>query len=522
MAADADLCRHCLDDRLLDGIIAGICDLDLAERIQALNTSPSLQQVANMCHSHEAARKSNAELPTRAELNKLTKYRERRSLSRQRSDKNITTGTKRPSCFGCGDKSRHSEGKCPAKGIECKKCHKTGHFATICQGGKWYIKKTVSKTPNNLGTKSANANSVTIGGISTSTYCPPCPKVQLQISSSSMNGKLTVTPDTGAEITAIGVQHFLQLGGQLLDLCPPSDTPVYAANGSSLNAIVKFEANDYLSPCSKISPSISHVAFTTLPISESTIKNDLAQLRKDFSDVLVRTTDLQNGGQLHEMKGPPMTSHLKSDAQPFAVYTPRVIPLAWRHDVKKELDTMVSQNIIEPVGDEPCEWCHPLVVVPKPKGGVRLTVDLSRLNKQVVRTAHPSPTPYDAVRQITQDACFFSTLDATMGYWQIPLSQNVQHLTTFITPWGRYRFKRSPMGFVSSGEFCRRGDIALSGIDNCIKVIDDVLVWDTDYAQLLQRLRRILIRCRQHGITINADKFNFAAPEVQYCGYTLS
>lgn len=107
-------------------------------------------------------------------------------------------------------------------------CHKTGHFANICQGGKWHIKKTVSKTANNLGTKSVNANSVTIEGIPTSTYCPPCPKVQLQISSSSMNGKLTVTPDTG-----------VTLGGQLLDLCPPSGIPVYAANGSSLNAIGK-------------------------------------------------------------------------------------------------------------------------------------------------------------------------------------------------------------------------------------------------------------------------------------------
>lgn len=76
----------CLDDRLLDGIIAGICDRDLAGRIQALDTSPSLQQVANMCRSHKAALKSNSELVLsylRNKGNKLTKYRERQSLFRQ-------------------------------------------------------------------------------------------------------------------------------------------------------------------------------------------------------------------------------------------------------------------------------------------------------------------------------------------------------------------------------------------------------------------------------------------------------
>ena len=91
------------------------------------------------------------------------------------------------------------------------------------------------------------------------------------------------------------------------------------------------------------------------------------------------------------MDGLPMTIHLKADAQPSAIYNPRTIPLAWRDEVKKELD-MVSQGITETVGDEACKWCHPIVVIFKPKGGVRLTADLSRLNKHVLRTAHPSPT----------------------------------------------------------------------------------------------------------------------------------
>ena len=137
MAADADLCRHCLDDRLLDGIISGVSDRDLAERIQALDIPPSLSQVVNMCRSHEAARRSNAELPTYMKINKISKYKERkRSKSRPRSsDERNQTSQKtnvKLSCFRCGDKSRHTDGKCPASDMECKKCHKRGHFTDVC------------------------------------------------------------------------------------------------------------------------------------------------------------------------------------------------------------------------------------------------------------------------------------------------------------------------------------------------------------------------------------------------------
>ena len=164
-----------------------------------------------------------------------------------------------------------------------------------------------------------------------------------------------------------------------------------------------------------------------------------------------------------------------------------------------------------------------MVVVPKSKGGVRLTVDLTKLNKQVLRPTHPSPTPRNAVMEVSSGSKYFTIMDAMHGYWQIPLAEDAQPLTTFITPWGRYKFLRGPMGFISTGdEFCRRGDVALEGIENCVKVVDDVLVWDSTYEEHLQRVKRILQRCREHKITINRSKFLFANPSVNFCGYGIT
>ena len=79
------------------------------------------------------------------------------------------------------------------------------------------------------------------------------------------------------------------------------------------------------------------------------------------------------------------------------------------------------------------------------------------------------------------------------------------------------------MGFAATGDaFCRRGDIALQGVLNCVKVVDDILLYDDDYLTHLHRVNDVLARCRASGITINAEKFVLAAPDVSFCGYQLS
>ena len=176
-----------------------------------------------------------------------------------------------------------------------------------------------------------------------------------------------------------------------------------------------------------------------------------------------------------------MRIHLKEGAEPFAIHNPRPVAFPLQKLVQEELASMVAQGIIAPAEEAPSDWCHPMVVVPKDVG-VRITVDLSNLNRQVRRPTHPSPTPYDAVRRVDSSAKYFTTADALCGYWQMELAEEDQHLTTFITPYGRFRHCRGPMGFAATGDaFCLRGDRALQGIQQCVKVVDDILLYDEDF-----------------------------------------
>ena len=66
-------------------------------------------------------------------------------------------------------------------------------------------------------------------------------------------------------------------------------------------------------------------------------------------------------------------------------------------------------------------------------------------------------------------------LDAWNGYHSVPICQEDKHLTTFITPWSRYRYKTAPQGYYASGDGYTRRYELVSDIPNKTKCVDDVL-----------------------------------------------
>ena len=98
---------------------------------------------------------------------------------------------------------------------------------------------------------------------------------------------------------------------------------------------------------------------------------------------------------------------------------------------------MVSE-VVERV-DEPTDWVNSLVIVEKPNGQLRLCLDPKDLNNAIKRPHYPLPTLEDATSKMA-GAKFFTKLDAKSGYWPLKLKDSSSYLTTFNTPFGRYRF----------------------------------------------------------------------------------
>ena len=213
--------------------------------------------------------------------------------------------------------------------------------------------------------------------------------------------------------------------------------------------------------------------------------------------------------------------HLKQDAVP-VVHPPRKVPVALRKPLKAELKRMEDNDIIVKV-TEPTDWVNSLVVTEKPKTGkICVCLDPQALNKAIRRPHYPVHTLDDILPQLT-DAKFFSILDARSGYWGIKLSKSSSYLTTFNTPYGRYRYLRLPFGLIcSQDEFQRKADEAFEGLDGVASIVDDVLVYGSTKEEHDMRLRNVLLRARSKGIRFNPDKAKISASEVPYFGHILS
>ncbi len=110
--------------------------------------------------------------------------------------------------------------------------------------------------------------------------------------------------------------------------------------------------------------------------------------------------------------------------------------------MKAELDILLHSGIIEP---SESVWASPLVPVVKPDGKIRLCVDYRRLNATTPQLQQYIPT-LDDVLEKAGNATVLSKLDLAKGYYQVQMDDNSRDLTTFISPWGKFRFNRMPFG----------------------------------------------------------------------------
>ena len=154
-----------------------------------------------------------------------------------------------------------------------------------------------------------------------------------------------------------------------------------------------------------------------------------------------------------------MNLMISDDAKPIAYHTPIPVPIYWRDEVKAGLDQDVKLGVIEPVPiGEPVSWCHRMIVCPKKTGKPRRTVDLQALNTYARRETHHTQSPFHQARSVPPYTKK-TVLDAWNGYHSVPIKQEDRHLTTFITPWGRYRYCCAPQGYIASGDaYSRRFD----------------------------------------------------------------
>ena len=117
----------------------------------------------------------------------------------------------------------------------------------------------------------------------------------------------------------------------------------------------------------------------------------------------------------------------------------------------------------------------------------------------------------------------FTKLDAKDGYWHVKLDKKSSLLTTFNTPFGRYRYLRMPFGLkMSQDVFQKKIDEVYSPCTGAICIADDLTVHGKGDNEHDMRLHQVMERTRQANIGLNYDKISVKQPSVKFFGNIYS
>ena len=323
--------------------------------------------------------------------------------------------------------------------------------------------------------------------------------------------------DTGAEVTVISEDSWKSLG--LSEMKPPTkklhgpDRQPLKVRGE-IHATLSYRGRQCIQPVF----IVKHLQHNLLGLPAIQALQILTQVHAVSTPLPEQYPGLFKG--LGTFKGSSYEIKLKPEAKPFALFTPRNVPLPLRKKVQEELVRMETMGVISRV-EEPTPWCAGMVVVPKKSGSVRICVDFRPLNDNVLREVHPLPKVDMTLAQLA-GATVFSKLDANCGFWQIPLDETSRHLTTFITPFGRYCFNKLPFGISSAPEhFQRRMSEILEGQEGVLCHMDDVLIFGRNQVEHDARLHSALQRVQEAGLTLNQDKCEFSKQRLIFLGHVI-
>ena len=205
---------------------------------------------------------------------------------------------------------------------------------------------------------------------------------------------------------------------------------------------------------------------------------------------------------------------LKPDAQSVE-HPPRAVPEKKKAAYKEELESSAC-----PVQGH-TDWINGVVPVSKPDRSIRLCLDPKDLNKSIKRNQYCSKT-IDEVSPELHRGKYFTLGDAASGYWMVELDNESSLLTTFNTPWGKYKWLRLPFGLkVSADAFQERLNVVLKEVKGITGCIDDILTRGVDSKDHDVNLLQLLETARMNGIKFDSKKLQFKTTKCNFFRQTI-
>lgn len=524
-----------------DRLIVGLLDVGLQERLLR-ESNLTLEKAAEFCRTTEASRqqanaiqgqssqtRTNAvervdavktKEGTKAHFKWKKNYQSKsKSVNSFNNTNNTNNSNNTNKCSKCG--YSHPPKSCPAYNKICAKCTGKNHFASVCRKEKKHVHIVDSECDtNNLfihSLISSDSNKSWFKDVIVSFK-----EIQLYV-----NFKL----DTGAEANILPLHTAKLLKIKKLDktrtvLISFGDQRIKPEGEVILDCTIKNKSERHKIKflIVDISNAIPILGLDACRLLKLIGRIDTVTLTKLEDKVSSKEQIIESYSDIFEGLGAftGKKYHITLDQEVTPVISPnRRVPFSIIPELKDTIKSLEIRNVIKKI-NEPTEWVSPLVIVKKPKGGLRLCLDPKNLNKAIRREHHPIPNVEEILAGL-EGKKLFSVLDLKDGFWHVKLDEDSSKVCTFTTPFGRYCFMRLPFGISSAPEvFQRKTSEAFGDIDGVLCYFDDLIISGATELEHDRALVRVLNRARELNIKFNKEKFQFKRNTVSYVGHEIS
>ena len=170
-------------------------------------------------------------------------------------------------------------------------------------------------------------------------------------------------------------------------------------------------------------------------------------------------------------------------------------------------------------------WNSPVFAVSKPSGGLRMIVDLRKINSSMIPhyyVGEPLESILDRIGKM--GAQYFSVTDTLKGFFGLRLSPESRKYTGFsIHGFGKFQYTTAPQGLLSSpASYNILMTQVLVNLEFSMSYVDDVITASKTFNDHVLHLGAFLKRMAAHDLRLNIEKCQLGYSTVAYLGFELT
>lgn len=252
-----------------------------------------------------------------------------------------------------------------------------------------------------------------------------------------------------------------------------------------------------------------------LSVSENTDENStekiIIHLQNAFADVFCETIDKNTVCNIKRHSIETLQT------QPIRQYN-NAIPYKWEAQIDEEVTNLLSRGVIREINSE---WNSRIVPIKKKDGKLRMCIDFRSLNAVTIKTAFKIPLIDEIIDKLA-GYNWFSTLDATTGYYQVAINEKDTSKTAFSWKRRQYEFIKMPFGLCNAPQtFQSIMDYIFKDEENIVCYLDDIILKTATKEEHTKLLTKALLKLRSAGIKLKPSKCNFYKQKINILGFVV-